>query len=122
MLMLGMASFTAAEPLRLKEADNGKTNSVAAGAEIEIILAGNPTTGYAWELNAFSTNSLQKIGDVQYRQTEFSDRMPRVGVGGSFSFKFKAVQPGKSDIKLIYRRSWETTVHEKVYSAVIEVK
>jgi len=121
-LALLMTNYVFSDPVRLSEADNGCTNSVEVGGEIEILLEGNPTTGYQWSLAGFTTNQIQQVGEVNYRQFESKDKVLRVGVGGRFVFKFKAIKQGQSNIKLIYRRSWETTVCDKVYSVVIEIK
>lgn len=122
MIVTLTAACAAGGVVQMTETDNGRTNLVNTGSEIEITLEGNPTTGYSWDMASFSTNSLQQIGTVQYRQTEQPDKRPRVGVGGQFMFKFKAVKQGQSDIKLIYRRSWETTACDKVYSVVLEIR
>lgn len=116
------ACHYSAHGIQLAEADNGRTNSVKSGTEIVITLEGNPTTGYSWDVASFSTNRLQKIGAAQYRQTEQHDSRPRVGVGGRFLFKFKAIESGRADLKLVYRRSWETTAYDKVYSVVLDIK
>ena len=125
-IMIIISAMTAwhcfADGIQLTEADNGKTNAVKSGTEIVITLEGNPTTGYEWGALSFSTNKLQKIGEARYRQTEQLDKRPRVGVGGHFVFKFKAIESGQAGLKLIYRRSWETTACDKVYSVVIDVK
>jgi len=121
-LALAMTSCVFSDPLRLTETDNGRTNRIDVGREIEVVLKGNPTTGYAWDLASFSTNQFRLAGPGEYRQDEQSGGNLRVGVGGKYIFKFKAVQPGGCDIKLIYRRSWETTSYDKVYSAIFEIK
>jgi len=120
--MLAMTICACADPIQLTEADNGRTNSVNAGGEIKIVLEGNPTTGYSWDVASFSTNKLQQIGAVEYLQSEQSDGKHRVGAGGKFVFRFKAVGSGQGFIKLIYRRPWETTASDKVYSVVLDVK
>lgn len=121
-LALAAVSYATGDCLLLKESDNGKTNSIASGAEIEITLEGNPTTGYEWDVVSFSTNSLQPIGAGQYRPAEQSAGRPRAGAGGQFLFKFKAVKPGESNVKMVYRRSWETISCDKVYSVILDVK
>lgn len=121
-LALAAVSCARGDCLLLQESDNGKTNSIISGTEIEIKLKGNPTTGYSWETVSFTTNSLQQIGAGQYRQTEQSAGRPRVGVGGQFVFRFKAIVSGQGQIRLIYRRPWETTACDKVYSVVFDVK
>jgi len=121
-LALLMATCVFSDPVRLTAADNGRTNSVPAGGDIEIVLKGNPTTGYSWEVDSFSTNKLQQMGTVEYKQNETLGGKEMVGVGGKFTFRFKALAPGQGSIKLIYRRSWETTAYDKVYSVVLDVK
>ena len=121
-LALLMTNYAFSDPVRLTEADNGCTNSVNVGGEIEIVLEGNPTTGYSWNVASFSTNKIQQVGVVKYRQEEQSGKNLRVGMGGKFSFKFKAVQQGACNIQLIYRRSWETTTYDKVYSVGFKIK
>ena len=121
-LALLMTNYAFSGPVRLTEADNGCTNSVNVGGEIEIVLEGNPTTGYSWNVASFSTNKIQQVGVVKYRQEEQSGKNLRVGVGGKFVFKFKAVQQGACNIQLIYRRSWETTTYDKVYSVGFKIK
>ena len=121
-LVLIITARGADAPIRFTEADNGRTNSVNAGSEIKIVLEGNPTTGYSWAVASFSTNKLQQIGAVEYSQSEQSGEKHRVGVGGKFMFRFKAVGSGQGHIKLIYRRLWETTASDKVYSVIIDIK
>ena len=124
MLVLAILSFAFGESLRLTEADNKRTNSITFGTEIIITLKGNPTTGYEWGVASFSTNKLQQVGGAQYRDAEQSQsgKEPRVGVGGRFVFKFKAIESGRADLKLVYRRSWETTAYDKVYSVVLDIR
>ena len=142
MLTLAITAYGSSDSICLTEADNGRTNSVNAGSEIKIVLEGNPTTGYSWDVASFSTNRLQQIGAVAYlpffarkmtalasqgsakiaSQFEQSDGRQRVGVGGKFVFRFKAIGSGQGFVKLIYRRPWETTSSDKIYSVIFEVK
>lgn len=116
------AGHVTAGNIRLSEADNGRTNSVKAGEEIEIVLKGNPTTGYEWTLDSSATNRLQQVGKAEYLQDQQAGKNLMVGVGGQFVFKFKAVEQGAGNIKLVYRRSWETTDCDRVYSVVFDIK
>jgi len=121
-LALVMVNCVFSGPIHLTEADNGRTNSVNAGSEIKIVLEGNPTTGYSWDVASFSTNCLQQIGAMAYLQSEQPGGKHRVGVGGKFMFRFKAVGSGQGQIQLIYRRPWETTSSDKIYSVIFEIK
>lgn len=121
-IILSMASCSSAGPVSMTEADNGRTNLVNLGGGIEIVLKGNPTTGYTWETASFSTNQLRQVAGVKYSQSEKPDGKEMVGGGGKFIFRFKAVGSGSGEVKLVYRRSWETTAYDQVYSVVIDVK
>ena len=68
-LTLAMVDCVFSDPICLTEVDNGRTNSVSIGVEIEIVLKGNPTTGYSWDMASFSTNNLQQIGTEEYLQS-----------------------------------------------------
>lgn len=122
MLALATVACGAERPVKLTEADNGRTNLVNAGRDIEIVLKGNPTTGYSWDVASFTTNKLRQIGTAEYLQSEQHGGKHRVGVGGCFYFRFKAVSPGQGNIKLIYRRPWETTASDQSYSVMIAIK
>lgn len=122
LLAIFLAECASSDPVRLTENDNGRTNSVKTGEVIEIVLKGNPTTGYEWVLEFSATDKLQQIEKAAYIQERQTGRNLMVGVGGKYVFKFKAVERGAGNIKLVYRRSWETTAHDKVYSVVIDVK
>jgi inhibitor of cysteine peptidase len=91
--------------IELTDADNGKTIKVAAGKSLTIALEGNPTTGYQWQTGKIDGASVRAEGKPEYAAKKHPAGM--VGVGGSFVFRFKAVKPGKSEIKLVYLRPWE---------------
>jgi predicted secreted protein len=44
----GSSASAADGPLKLGEADNGKAYTVKVGETVEVIIPGNPTTGFAW--------------------------------------------------------------------------
>jgi inhibitor of cysteine peptidase len=91
--------------IELTDADNGKTIKVAVGKSLTIALEGNPTTGYQWQTGKIDGASVREEGKPEYAAKKHPAGM--VGVGGTFVFRFKAVKPGKSAIKLVYLRPWE---------------
>ena len=93
------------QALELGERDNGRSISVPLAEKLTITLPGNPTTGYRWELAAVNRRVLAAEADAG-----FVSDSDRVGAGGKFRFSFTAVQPGKSALKLVYRRPWEKGV------------
>ena len=113
-LRLGVAGRCREPPaqwLELGKADKGKTVRVAAGQYIRISLPGNPTTGYQWrssEITGQSVRLLPADPKKDYVRTPVQPGI--VGSGGTFFFRFQAVQPGATTIKLIYVRPWEKNV------------
>lgn len=73
---------------------------VTAGESFNISLESNPTTGYMWEPE-FDTEFL-KLVDRKYVS---DSTLP--GFPGVETFEFEALKAGESEIKLVYKRSWE---------------
>jgi len=93
------------EALELSADQDGKSVTIAKGREIVVRLAGNPTTGFNWRVGEISGAAVKSQGEPTYVPTQHTQRM--VGTGGTFVFKFLAVKPGKSTVKLVYARPWE---------------
>ncbi len=112
-LLVGSLGF--AEPLTLE--DSGKTIQLPPGGELEIVLEGNPTTGYSWTVEECGPDVLSCIGEPRYT----SDSQ-LIGAGGVYQFVFKAESVGSGMLKLIYHRSWETNVPpEKTFCLLVNV-
>lgn len=82
-----------------------------AGETLTIVLPANPTTGYNWQVET----------DEDYLilvSQEFEPMGAGVGAGGREAFQFRALRPGKTDVRFHYRRPWETqpieTRHHRV--------
>ena len=110
-------------PIKLTEADNGKAVDVKVGDLVQVILAGNPTTGYSWSTSLSDKDApvLQQQGDPVYAQQSPDSTL--VGGGGTFTFTFTAVAPGQVALKFGYARPWETGVATaQTYAVTITVK
>jgi len=109
----------AAGPQTLSEADAGTTVMVRMHDTIEVVLEGNPTTGFTWERapDDESAAILEQLGDPVFQpDTEL------VGSGGKFTFRFEAVASGQAILRLIYHRPWETGVPpEETFEVTISV-
>ncbi len=104
--------------MTLGENDNGRTVTVAPGTVITVMLDGNPTTGYSWEASISNPAVLK-----QTNAAEFKPSSGAIGAGGTFTFQFQAQSAGKTDLTLVYRRSWETGVAPlQTYHVTIEVR
>jgi len=88
----------------ITEGMDGTTQSIVEGETIDVQLAGNPTTGYAWHLLASNKSfPLQK--------EEYVPSQPQLtGSGGTYHFYFTAdsFSVGKVfKLSFAYYRSWE---------------
>ena len=88
--------------VQLSEKDNDRDVFLQVGDSLEIVLEGNPTTGYMWDLGPWDRRVLEQVGEYDYKPT--SDAM---GSGGLYTFTFKAVGDGKTDLKWSYARPFE---------------
>ena len=88
--------------IRIEPAQEGQTISAPVGEVLETALGEKPTTGHRWEVTSPGTPvcSLQDSSSVP------SSRL--VGAGGIRRFTFRVEQPGEVEIRLVYRRAWET--------------
>jgi inhibitor of cysteine peptidase len=107
-LMLSIVVITGdplvGESMKLNKNDSGKTVEILVGDELEVILPGNPTTGYAWKLISLDTTVLRPDN------AEFFANNKALGSGGMEAIKFHAIAAGKSEVKLIFHRSFEREV------------
>lgn len=93
---------TAPKEVKLTDKQAGGSVEVAKGGTLEVALEGNPTTGYTWEVESVDEKVLKQEGEPDFKAD--SDA---VGAGGMVTLKFKAEEAGKTDLKLVYHRSWE---------------
>jgi inhibitor of cysteine peptidase len=95
----------AAKTVGLTEQGGGCGSSVGlnAGDTLELVLDGNPTTGYIWEIGFVVPSEIKPVGDP-----EFKADSQRLGAGGSYTFRFQAVAEGQATLKLIYHRPFES--------------
>lgn len=87
--------------IRVNENENGKTIYLKIGDTLEVFLEGNPTTGYAWDVDQLDP-AILKRGE--------SDFIPAVGGLGSACtevLRFEAIAAGGAVLKLHYKRSFE---------------
>ena len=72
---------------------------VEAGQAFEIVLEGNFTTGYRWEL--------QQQEGISLISEEMRPGGTAPGSAGTQHFQFKAVSRGSYSLEFSYRRPWE---------------
>lgn len=118
--LLPLSCATIPEPVKLTEADDGKSVELKVGGALDISLAGNITTGYSWSAMAVDAKILALAAEPEYLPDH--DALRRSGAGGAFVFHFKAAAPGKTTVKLGYRRPWEKTPPAKIFTVEVEVR
>ena len=91
--------------MQLAEEDNDRTITLKVGDSLEIVLGGNPTTGYLWEMGPWDGKAMVQVGEVAYKAESNA-----MGSGGHFTFCFKAAAKGKADLRWSYRRPFEKKV------------
>lgn len=118
----GSAAGAAGGPLRLTDADNGKSFSVKPGDTIEVVIAGNPTTGYDWNvvLDDASAALVRQVGDPMYAADSNDENL--VGGGGTYTFTFEALKSGEASLDLAYARAWEDVDPIQTFSVTVTIK
>jgi len=98
--------------------DSSKPIQVTVGEQFEISLESNPTTGYTWEKNEVYDKAMIELVKSEYR----ASRPQMAGSGGGQLYVFKALKAGDTQIKMTYKRSWETTDYDKTVIFTVTIK
>ena len=101
--------------LNLGEADDGREIEAAAGQELRIQLAENPTSGYRWQVSD-SGEPVCALCDHAFEPGSAP------GQPGTHRWRFKAERPGASHINLVYRRSWDSGAAARLFRVRVRVK
>jgi len=117
---VGCSSASASSTgLVLQQTDNGKTFTVKTGETIEVTLAGNPTTGYTWQMAAPSSGAAlyKQLGEAVFKAESTA-----LGAGGVLTFEFQAIAKGEGTLKLIYSRPWENVPPAQTFEVKLSVE
>jgi inhibitor of cysteine peptidase len=88
------------------------------GDTLELSFESNPTTGYQWEVVELNPEVLLQVG-VEY----VAPTADLLGAPGKEVFRFEAVSPGETVLKMVYHRPFEPEVPpEQTYQVKIIVK
>lgn len=89
------------------------------GDTLELSFESNPTTGYQWEVVELNPAVLRQVGEAEF----VAPTTDLLGAPGVEVFRFEAVAPGETLLKLIYHRAFEPDVPpEQTYQVNIIVK
>lgn len=83
-------------------------NSVAWGQPLLVTLFENPTTGYQWifEISQEEILEFHQQEFIEWKERSKDEEQP-VGVGRYAQWEFRSLNPGFSQIRFFYVRSWE---------------
>jgi len=117
-LTLGACNTPTTKQVNLSEKDAGRTVQLPVGGTLEVVLAGNPTTGYLWEVAGGDTTVIQQAGEAQFKPDTSA-----LGSPGKVTLRFTGVAAGQTVLKLIYYRPFEKNVPpEKTFEVTVVVK
>jgi inhibitor of cysteine peptidase len=107
------------KPMRVTDADNGKTVAIATGKAFDVVLKGNASTGFQWKVDKIDGDAVQQVGKVDYAPDKHPEGM--VGVGGKYIVHFKVTGAAKTKVSLVYVRPWEKdTPPAQTFAVVID--
>ena len=108
-VLLALATLSCAAPggrngtrpsvTALDQGASGRRVELSQGERLTVLLKGNPTTGFLWEVLPGSEPVLMQQGAARFTP---ASSLP--GAGGSYLFTFQAQQPGSALLHLVYRR------------------
>lgn len=104
LILLSSCSVFSPGTVILTEKDSGKTIHLRTGDYLEIHLEANPTTGYLWSSSIPNDYIMRLLLD------EYAGEKQEKGLVGApvrKIFRYGAVGPGETGIRLEYRRPWE---------------
>ena len=86
---------------RFTASNTGKSAKLPIGESFEVSLPENPTTGFRWKITAGGEPASTMTDEDFHPGT-------RVGSPGVHNWRFKAIQDGESEIRMVLQRSWES--------------
>jgi predicted secreted protein len=103
--MVACAPAHSKKMIQVDESFDGREVVLHSNEMLEVRLSENAATGYRWgmppDLNANWATTLRETGDT------LESPGPTPGKPGTRVLRFEAIQPGKAELVLEYRRSWE---------------
>jgi inhibitor of cysteine peptidase len=97
---------------------NNTTHIIYVGDIVQVVLEGNPTTGFTWEVAETDERLLALQGEAEYQSEK---NIP--GSGGVFTFTFLAQASGGVELKLIYHRTFEEGIApEREYTLILDIQ
>ncbi|MEJ7669344.1 MAG: protease inhibitor I42 family protein [Casimicrobiaceae bacterium] len=103
-----LAACATLEPEGITAGPGGGAYVVRSGAPLVIGLESDSTTGYGWELQRSSGAALLLAGGSDFTPAPLPAGM--MGVAGTTTFRFRALEPGTAVLEFAYRLPLEQGV------------
>lgn len=104
--------------LRLSAADDGAQIVLAGDQPLEIQLTANWSTGYRWEVAEANPKVLRLASQFQMLDAP----QGKWGAPGLDRLTFQAVGPGKTALRLVYRRPWEQVEPQRTFTVDVSTQ
>jgi len=101
----------------LDENDSGTEVSLSVEGQLRIVLSGNASTGYEWELTDLDEAVLEHTSTSSRSQCT----IPQPGCGQIETWKFTALSPGSTTLTMVYHRPWEDVEPARTFTLSITV-
>jgi inhibitor of cysteine peptidase len=111
-LLLGACS---AAPQSLTLDDDGAQIKLARGEEVELVLPGNPSTGYLWVIADVSPI-------LSVEEPEFRPESTLVGAAGQYHIRIIGNEPGSVMLVAGYERPFEEAEPLDTFEVEVTVK
>ncbi len=90
------------QTVTLSEAQAGNSITMEIGDTLQVVLEGNPSTGYSWSVEGLDAAILKSTGEPEFHQATDA-----LGASGTVTSRFEAVGKGQTVLKMIYSRPFE---------------
>ncbi|MGD8474859.1 MAG: C1 family peptidase [Anaerolineae bacterium] len=107
-----------AGPLEIQVTQRDNARSVDVRGEVLVLnLESNPSTGYSWQVQGMNPGILRQLDATEW----LSSAPDKLGAPGTQVLRFAAVGKGRTNLELVYARSWETAAPAKTFSLEVRV-
>ncbi|MGB2987111.1 MAG: protease inhibitor I42 family protein [Phycisphaerae bacterium] len=115
-LFAGGCPFASWWTLMLDEDDSGSDVTLRVGQKLRVYLNSNASTGFEWELANLDTSVVEHTDTVYHGCV-----VPMPGCPDSQTWKFTAVSPGSTVLRMIYHQPWEEGLFGKTFELTVTV-
>lgn len=103
LLMLSLPLLYGCKEKLVKYEDSGSTYHIQVDDIVKLKLPGDPSTGNTWRKIFYNDSVLTRVGKKDYK---IGDEI--TGEGGFYYYRFRAIAPGKSILKMEYGNRFDS--------------